>query len=394
MIMSASLYAGHMTVDAGGRIIDADDAARGMFGMSASPDIGLRTVLDVTVAERVLGYLQCGDHSHGAVFDTAEMQIIVRAVPTPGLFTVVVENAAGREAAWRRFRLTQATVDRVTDMIIWLNPEGRYVFVNGAATDLLGYSAEELSTMRVVDVDPYFDEDRWRAHWQEVVERGSFTFETVNTTKTGENIPIEVTVNHVEFDGEQYNCSIVRNIAERKRIEAQLRGLTETVRQLSLTDDLTGIANRRHFDEALHDAIVAHTASGAALAILMLDIDHFKAFNDRYGHAAGDHCLCEVASVVARIADHTGGIAARYGGEEFLCILPNTDDPAARRVAADIQRGVAALAIPHEGSEVASVVTVSIGVHCCRALLDPAAMLAAVDARLYEAKRSGRNRID
>ncbi len=125
----------------------------------------------------------------------------------------------------------------------------------------------------------------------------------------------------------------------------------------------------------------------------MIDVDHFKAFNDHYGHAAGDDCLCRVAHAVDGVVTEVGGLAARYGGEEFLCLLPAADEAAAHAVAVRIQQSVADLAIPHAASGSPGVVTLSIGVLTVRDHFDAASILATVDEYLYRAKRQGRNRI-
>lgn len=388
-------FAAELIVDAGGVILECDAAAGAVLGMADStPLVGraVETVLPSELAAPVRAHLDAGG-PHGAVFDAAGRRFIVRPTPRPDRFAIEVEDVAARTAAWRRLHLTQTTIDRMTDMIIWLDPDGRYVFVNPGATALLGYSAEELSTLRVVDVDPMFDEQRWREHWQDIVERKSFTIETVNTTKSGVRVPIEVTVNYVEHQGAQYNCSIVRDISERKRFEAQLLELNQKITRLSNTDELTGIANRRRANAALAERITAHIVSGDPLSVIMIDVDHFKAFNDHYGHAAGDDCLCRVAHAVDGVVTEVGGLAARYGGEEFLCLLPAADEAAAHAVAVRIQQSVADLAIPHAASGSPGAVTLSIGVLTVRDHFDAASILATVDEYLYRAKRQGRNRI-
>ncbi len=136
--------------------------------------------------------------------------------------------------------LMRYSLDTIADMIIWLDRDARYVYVNRAATDLLGYSADEFRRKRVWDVDPHFDEARWRAHWRDLEAMGSVKLETVNTSRSGEPIPIEVTANLVRFKGKAFNCSIVRDISAQKRAEADLRALNERIYALSITDALTG----------------------------------------------------------------------------------------------------------------------------------------------------------
>lgn len=170
-----------------------------------------------------------------------------------------------------------------------------------------------------------------------------------------------------------------------------LRRYTQ-VEELSRTDGLTGIANRRAFDEILLHEWRRGMRGASPLAVLMADVDYFKAYNDRYGHQAGDGCLIELARVLQRGCRRPVDLPSRYGGEEFTLILPDTDQEGANSVAEAIRLDLAKLAIPHQGSPY-GVVTVSIGVlsRLPTRTSDPAAMLAHVDALLYAAKREGRN---
>lgn len=291
--------------------------------------------------------------------------------------------------------LMRYSLDTIADMIIWLDRDARYIYVNRAATNLLGYSADEFRRKRVWDVDPHFDEARWRAHWRDLEAMGSVKLETVNTSRSGEPIPIEVTANLVRFKGKAFNCSIVRDISAQKRAEADLRSLNERIYALSITDALTGLANRRHLDAALAEAIRHHAGTGEPLSLILLDVDAFKAFNDRYGHIEGDACLARVASALSGALNRNGDLAARYGGEEFACLLPNTPESEALALAERLLATIADLAIPHAASPVAGMVTASFGVltAACTAETTPQALIRAVDRCLYRAKREGRNRV-
>ncbi len=165
---------------------------------------------------------------------------------------------------------------------------------------------------------------------------------------------------------------------------------------LSATDGLTGIANRRRFDEVLAKEYSRHSRSGVELSLILLDIDYFKAFNDCYGHIIGDECLRQIAQVIAECASRAADLAARYGGEEFVCILPETDLIAAVAIAERIRNGIIARAIPHSGSSVADHVTASLGVVTARCSADNSslAILSQVDELLYRAKSLGRNRVE
>lgn len=306
----------------------------------------------------------------------------------------MAENDETREASYRAM-LTQVTVDKLADMIIWLDEHGRYVFVNPATTRLLGYSAEELAGLHVWDIDPHFDQARWREHWAEVVARKSFRLETVNRSRDGVDIPIEVTVNLVEYGGQRFNCSIVRDITERKRFEAELRALNDRIYRLSVTDALTGLANRRHFDIQLDAECRRQLQWGLPLSLILADVDAFKAFNDAHGHVDGDRALQRVAAALQAAVAVPGATVARYGGEEFGCILPGTSHTQALAVAEQARMAVVALGIAHAHSGVAPHVTASLGVLTVEGTQPhtPDALLRLADGALYRAKREGRDRV-
>jgi len=164
---------------------------------------------------------------------------------------------------------------------------------------------------------------------------------------------------------------------------------------LSTVDSLTEAANRRQFDHILDAEWRRCARTGLPLALLMLDIDHFKPFNDGYGHVPGDACLRKVAGVVRRSVQRAGELVARYGGEEFAVLLPGSDAPHARELAETIRLEVELLAIPHAYSKVAPVVTISAGVAAMIPIYGntPGELVSAADRALYHAKQTGRNRV-
>lgn len=178
----------------------------------------------------------------------------------------------------------------------------------------------------------------------------------------------------------------------RKRTQ-ELQAANRQLEVLSATDSLTGLANRRHFDTIWQQEWQRATRQGLPLAVIMLDVDHFKAFNDEYGHPAGDDCLRQVAKVLAGTARRAGELAARYGGEEFVVVLPNTTTQVARQTADLIRRDVQALAIAHAKSATSTVVTVSLGFSARVPALEDGlySLLQEADDALYQAKRQGRN---
>ncbi|MEI6703291.1 MAG: diguanylate cyclase [Deltaproteobacteria bacterium] len=186
------------------------------------------------------------------------------------------------------------------------------------------------------------------------------------------------------------------DITERKRMEMALEESNRKLETLSISDGLTGISNRRHFDEVLAHEHARHARTGTELSLILLDIDHFKAFNDCYGHVCGDDCLRRIAGVIADCTTRPADLSARYGGEEFACILPETALIGALVIAEQIRRGILALAIPHKGSNTAEFVTASLGVVAVHCSHDESGVdiVAQADKMLYLAKSSGRNRVE
>ncbi len=181
-------------------------------------------------------------------------------------------------------------------------------------------------------------------------------------------------------------------------VEERTHALEEanaTLEALSNTDGLTGIANRRAFDCRLDQEWRRGQRTGRPLALLMLDLDNFKHYNDRYGHLSGDRCLRAVAGILARAGRRADEIAARYGGEEFVVLLPETACDEAVGVAQLIQKAIWALALPHEGT-VPAIVTVSLGVSALipSPLRVSEDLVRMADAGLYRAKHAGRNRVE
>jgi len=184
------------------------------------------------------------------------------------------------------------------------------------------------------------------------------------------------------------------DISERKRIEHELLKMQKKLEALSFEDGLTGCANRRLFDERLQAEWKAARAVQQPLSLVLLDIDHFKQYNDLYGHVQGDTCLVQVAEALKHADLGVRGVVARYGGEEFALLLPDTDEAAAQVVAEKCRSAVEAQQIRHDNTP-GKTVTVSVGVGTVIPPVDgePRHFCDAVDKLLYTAKQGGRNRV-
>ena len=184
--------------------------------------------------------------------------------------------------------------------------------------------------------------------------------------------------------------AISRDITEQKELETRL----ET---LAIEDSITGLANRRRFDERLAEEWARAYRDRSSLALLMIDVDHFKAYNDEYGHPAGDACLRVVARVIAAEAHRATDLAARYGGEEFAVLLPNTDAAGCARIGERIRRAIREAGVVNITNRTSGCVTASFGGAACRPALErtsgAGSLVEAADRALYAAKDAGRDRL-
>jgi len=288
--------------------------------------------------------------------------------------------------------LVRELAEHSADVICCVGPDRRFTYVSPSARRLFGTAPEEMvgtSSLAMI-----IEEDLAAViAGAEQLERGETDVATCQVRvrcADGRLIWVESSARLLSSGAGV--VLVLRDITQRKLLE---QGLAE----LALRDGLTGLANRRAFDEALDREWRRTVADGTQMALLLLDVDNFKRFNDRYGHQAGDDCLRAVASAVQGSVRQPGDIVGRYGGEEFGIILCNTEAEAAAAMAESIRAQVEALQIPHEGSDCASLVTVSIGVATALARTGgtvrmPEGLVQAADSALYRAKRDGRNRIE
>jgi diguanylate cyclase (GGDEF)-like protein len=220
------------------------------------------------------------------------------------------------------------------------------------------------------------------------------------------DIPVIFITSHVEADFEVKALQMgaadfipkpLRTAPVLARISTHLRlkHLTDELRRAASTDGLTGIANRRRFAEILELEWLHMRRKGEPVSLLLIDVDHFKLFNDRYGHPKGDECLREIALALQANCQRPTDLVARYGGEEFAVLLPQTPVDGAARIAAGVLESVRSLQVIHEDSPTAAHVTVSVGIACCSNVVDALSasdLVLAADKALYAAKTTGRAR--
>lgn len=201
-----------------------------------------------------------------------------------------------------------------------------------------------------------------------------------------------LTLGAVDYITKPFSPAIVR---ARVNTHLQLKRKTDLLEQYAMLDGLTGIPNRRFFDEQLDSGIRQSLREGHFLSVIMMDVDHFKPFNDNYGHGAGDQCLRGISAALSVAVKRPTDRVCRFGGEEFVALLPNTDAAGAVNLAEKMRACVEELGIRHAYSSVAPVVTISLGTATFdpNSGGDPFSLLERADKALYEAKKAGRNRV-
>lgn len=201
-----------------------------------------------------------------------------------------------------------------------------------------------------------------------------------------------LSVGAVDFISKPVNPAVVR---ARVKTHLTLKFQSDLLRNLVFLDGLSGVYNRRYFDQQLAVEWARAARNHTTLSLIMVDVDHFKLFNDRYGHQAGDDCLRQIAQTLKSSLRRPTDLVARYGGEEFTCILPETGFEDAMAITQEMERQVRAQKIPHEFSQFDGLVTASLGLATCTVQPsgDPAALVGLADAQLYQAKQTGRGRV-
>jgi len=320
-------------------------------------------------------------------------------------FILLVSQRFGIEIGEDRENL-RIIFDTSPDMVLITRfHDGVIVDVNGAFCALTGYSKAESVGKSTISPDSLI--------WNNPLDRQSFVehmeekgacdnAEYVFRRKDGGTFTGMISARLITLRGESHLLSVIRDISERIASERRIQQLAQ---QLELektsalrnanTDGLTGLANRRHFDETLHKEFFRAKRTGVRIGLIMLDVDRFKNFNDSFGHLAGDDCLRRIAGVLSSSVKRAADLPARYGGEEFAVIVPEADPESVLRFAELIRTSVEDLGLAHPANE-GGIVTVSLGAAAVKAdyLEDPSALIKLADEALYQAKRNGRNRTE
>jgi diguanylate cyclase (GGDEF)-like protein/PAS domain S-box-containing protein len=326
------------------------------------------------------------------VHDEMWLRIFERRTPSGGMVGVRLEvsdlvHEQQRLAASQAH--VQALINAAMNGIVTLDTAGHMLEVNPACERLFGFSATELCGSHLsmlINNLPARPQDL-------ALAQGGQEFGARH--RDGHELAVHLSVAEVKTDTTHLFIGIITDFSERKRQEMRLRQANELLARQSTTDGLTGVGNRRLFDQALQIEWQRSARSGKPLAMLLVDLDHFKQYNDHYGHVAGDDCLRRVATLLRSCVGRGSESVCRYGGEEFAVLLVDTDLAGAQVVAQRCLDSVRLAAIEHAASPVRHSVSLSIGV---AALVGDAqrpaqGLIEASDSALYEAKQGGRARL-
>jgi len=276
--------------------------------------------------------------------------------------------------------------------------EGRYLDVNESFCRTMQYSREEAIGKTSEELNIWAEKKERLLHNKELIESGYIRDKELQFfTKNGEIKTMLVSAELVEFWSQTCVLTVGKDITDRQKIQVALEEANRQLQHLANIDGLTQVWNRRSFDERLYQEWCRATRERQPIALILCDVDYFKAYNDFYGHQRGDDCLIQVARAIRQAVKRPTDFVARYGGEEFVVILPNTDIDGAVAVAQQIRDRIQKLQIPHEKSQVSRFVTLSMGLarqvpNCC--LTPVEAFVKAADRALYAAKQNGRDRIE
>ena len=261
-----------------------------------------------------------------------------------------------------------------------------------AGVDLIGHTYETLLRRALAQgriPDAAGHEDEWLSH--RLAGRGRMDGPQLCKTSDGRWMQfheIRTPSGFLVMERNEVTGLVQKNMA--------LAQSNEALTHLSSTDPLTGLANRRMFDQCLHAEWQRSARSQLPLSLLMVDVDHFKRYNDHYGHLEGDACLRKIASILFDCSQRTGELVARFGGEEFSLLLPGTDTEVAKSIAQRCMDLLKQAQIPHENSPIASTLTFSVGLATVIAQpqANPESLIHAADVALYRAKGGGRSRYE
>lgn len=326
--------------------------------------------------------------------------LLASAVLCVSLVAVVLnERRLLEQTARKSEQLYRLLAENSRDIIVLTDLNHRREYVSPAVQWMMGWDPKELIGTTYQDSIVHPDDIPAMTATLDALKSGepakSLTYRCKKKDGTYLWMEANISLYCDRVTGEPIGyVNVVRNIAERKAAEERLQDAYIALEALASVDALTGTANRRHLDEALEHDWHRACRTASPISLLLFDVDHFKLYNDLYGHLRGDACLRKIAEAARRVVRRSGDTVARFGGEEFAIVLPDTDRTGAYELAQRLRQAVEELRMEHEGSQ-HSMVTVSVG--CATLTPEPGSelniLMEAADRALYEAKRAGRNRV-
>jgi diguanylate cyclase (GGDEF)-like protein/PAS domain S-box-containing protein len=297
-------------------------------------------------------------------------------------------------------------MESASDLMFITDKDANLTYVNKEMTMTLGYSKEEMIGMNIALIisKESLEKNIISKVEKELVKKGKFSFEDIWITKDGKEVNGEnkiVTVYDSDGKFAGGRC-VFRDITKRKEIEkdkerliSRLDKMNEKLRQVSVIDELTGVSNRRYFEQCLEEEWNRAIRNPFPISLMIMEIDFFKLYDDNYGHIEGDRCLQKIAQRLDAIFSRHGDLFARYGGKEFAVLLPNTDE-GVLYLADRCRKSIESMMIPNDFSEISDVVTISIGLSTVvpEKGLKPTLILESADKALYRARKGGRNRFE
>lgn len=289
--------------------------------------------------------------------------------------------------------------DNLTDMITTLNLSGKIMYASPSSEALLNYMPEELVNKNVYDF--IHSEDKEKLNMALLSTKQSFDQNITSyriRRKGGQYVWFETTLKSIrdKVGNPIEMICVSRDITLRKKIEYNLISANKKFKNLTYTDGLTQIPNRRYFDETVKKYYEKAFSASKYISLIIIDVDYFKEFNDTYGHLEGDECLKIVANTLKQTVRKNSDVVSRFGGEEFAILLPETDELGAMLVAKKLKTKIEELKILNKNSKANNFVTISLGINT----IIPSSeneydrFINNADKALYMAKENGRNRIE
>jgi diguanylate cyclase (GGDEF)-like protein/PAS domain S-box-containing protein len=348
---------------------------------------------------RGLGPFAIAGHNFSALPSLPLQAAVASAMLMIYTVSVVLERQKATEHKLQEIvSLHHLVSDNSRDLIIVADFDGNRSYVSSAVQSMFGWKPEEAAAHTALQLVHPEDLYKAEAAMRELQSGSEDALVECRVRKAnGEYLWVEAALRLIRDPSTGLPSgilNIVRDISERKRSEQRLREAYRAVEAMSLTDVLTGLANRRRFDQYLATEWRRSMRDSKPLSLLMCDVDQFKAYNDTYGHQHGDSCLKQIAEACMDVVSRPGDLVARFGGEEFVVVLPNTESEGALQVANKICESLRSRRLPHTGSPF-GIITISIG---CATLIPQAGMhapdlIAMADHALYTAKHNGRNQV-